>query len=285
MTRRRLLVFGGGGWLGTALVAAATARGDEVLAPRSSRVDVADPTDVEGAFAAARPQVVVNLAAVQPGASSERLEAVNVMGARWVAEAAARRGVRLVHVSTDMVLDGCTPPYADEAPRRALTPYGRSKARGEEAVLACCPDALCVRTSLLWDPDTIDRTTAGFAKQLEAGLPCRLFTDEIRCPVARGVLADALLDLADRSVRGTLNVAGGQALSRYDYASALLAHFAIEHRERIEGVRAEDLERAGASPRPRDLTLDIARAESLLGRALPGFAETLRALRTPPRAP
>ena len=272
----RVLVFGRAGWLGSAVGALLDARRETVCAPPSNEVDVRDADAVARMITEVAPTAVLNLAAAQPGATADDLNRVNVDGARNVAGACARGGVRLVHISTDALHDGRSAPYADDAPANPLTEYGRSKALGEAAVLALHPPALCVRTSLLWDPRAMDRGTRAFAERIRAGAPCRLFTDEIRCPLHRDALAEALLDLIDHPVRGTLNVVGREAMSRSDFALALLRHFDVAGVERVELVRSADLERAGEARRPRDLRLVVATAEALLDRRLPGVTEMLR---------
>src|SRR5213079_1784094 len=93
--------------------------------------DVADARDVDRLFDECGPDAVVNAAAANTGTRDEAvLRAVNVVGAGNVAAATARRRARLVHVSTDVVLDGRFPPYDDDAPTSPGTPYGRSKAAG-----------------------------------------------------------------------------------------------------------------------------------------------------------
>lgn len=275
MSAADVLVFGGAGWTGSVLVPLLRDRPLRVVAPSRATVDVADESAVLGALRDSGARAVVNLAAAQPGAPQDALERVNHRGAAAVARAAAALGLRLVHVSTDMVLDGLRAPYADDAPSAAITPYGRSKAAGEEAVLAAHPAAVCVRTSLLWDPAVMDRGIRGFARRLAAGEPCRVFSDEIRCPLPRTVLAEALARLLDTDLSGTLNVAGREAVTRHTWGVRLLEHFDVPGREQVEAVRAADLEAAGAAPRPRDLTLDVSRAEARLALRLPGLGEVL----------
>ena len=82
----------------------------------------------------------------------------------------------------------------------------------------------------------------------------------------------ALVELASLRVTGTLNVAGTEPLSRHDFGVLLLEHFGVTERGRVERARAADL----AEPRPRDLTLDVSKARSLLATRLPGVRETLR---------
>jgi len=274
MPRDVVLVLGGGGWAGAVLVPLLRARGMRVAAPRSAELDVTDVGAVDAAVGELAPRAVVNLAAAQPGADDATLDAVNHRGAEHVAAAAARGGARLVHVASDVVFDGRHAPYAEDAPVCPITDYGRSKAAGEAAVLAVHPDAVSVRTSLLWDPGAMDRGTASFARRLEQE-PCRLFSDEIRCPLERNVLAECLARLLEVPVRGPLNVVGTEALSRHAFGTLLLEHFRVEGRERVEAACAAELEAAGAPPRPRDLRLHVALAVRRLGISLPGVRDVL----------
>src|SRR5688500_13481917 len=103
--RRRVLVLGGSGWIGAA-VAPALAASCDVLAPRHAEVDVADAASVAGAIRAHRAGAVLNLAARNPPADAAQMRRANADGAGAVAAACAAAGARLVHMSTDLVLDG-----------------------------------------------------------------------------------------------------------------------------------------------------------------------------------
>jgi dTDP-4-dehydrorhamnose reductase len=270
----RTLVFGGGGWVGQTLVRALVDAGHQVIAPSHRTCDVASQADVRRAFAEARPDAVINAAALTTRTTDEAaLYAVNLDGARNVAVAAARVGARLVHVSTDMVLDGKAPPYGDDARANPVNAYGRSKAAGEAAVRTACASAVVVRPSHVFDPATPDPTLRGFIDRLEKGEPCRLYTDEIRCPIARPTLCAALVELLTLDVSGTLNVAGPEPLTRFEYGTLLLEHFRVPLRDRVEPALAA----RAAEPRPLDLTLDVSKAKSLLETPILGVGETLRA--------
>lgn len=59
----------------------------------------------------------------------------------------------MVHVSTDYVFAGdASSPYAEDAPLAPRSAYGRTKAAGEWAVRAECPEAVIVRTAWLYGP-------------------------------------------------------------------------------------------------------------------------------------
>ena len=74
-----------------------------------------------------------------------------VQGSAAVAAAAHRSGARLVHLSTDLVFDGEQgAPYEEDADPRPVSAYGAAKLEAERIVARAHPEALLVRTSLLY---------------------------------------------------------------------------------------------------------------------------------------
>jgi dTDP-4-dehydrorhamnose reductase len=265
----RLFVTGLGGYLGHAI--AAVARGHEVSgtvrtrpAPEGTRVFAVDVRD-EGAVGAAlddvRPAAVIHTAYVQ-GGDEER--SVNVDGAAAVARAAAARGVRLVHLSSDVIFTGdLGRPLREDDPPAPMTAYGATKAEAEAVVGAADPGAVLVRTSLIYGGAELSNHER---RALDPTMT--FYDDEIRCPIAVADLAAAVVELAALpGVRGPLNVAGADAVSRLDFARLVVA---------AHGGDADAL-RGGPHPpgRPGDCTLDIARARSLLRTRLRGAREVL----------
>src|SRR5262249_42747666 len=146
--RVRAIVTGGAGFIGSHVVDALLARGDEVhvvdnLATGSRdnvpdgatlhERDIRKPLDdlLEGA------ELAVHLAAqADVGTSVERPEYdadVNVVGTIRVLEAARRAGARVVFTSTGGAIYGeCERPAREDDERRPLSPYGTSKLAGEE---------------------------------------------------------------------------------------------------------------------------------------------------------
>jgi dTDP-4-dehydrorhamnose reductase len=99
--------------------------------------------------------VVVNCAAYTAVDDAESHEgqafSVNAAGAANIADGCRAVGARLVHISTDYVFAGdATEPYAEDAPLAPLSAYGRTKAAGEWAVQARCPQSWIVRTAWLY---------------------------------------------------------------------------------------------------------------------------------------
>lgn len=149
----RVLVTGGSGMLAHDLVPRLRAAGHVTTSLGRADLDVTSPGECEAAVAGH--DLVVNCAAWTKVDDAETLEpqafAVNAVGAANVARAAARHGARVAHISTDYVFDGqSTEPYAAGHPAAPRSAYGRTKAAGEWAVRALCPDSWVVRTAWLY---------------------------------------------------------------------------------------------------------------------------------------
>ncbi|QJT05804.1 dTDP-4-dehydrorhamnose reductase [Streptomyces asoensis] len=152
----RWLVTGAGGMLGRDTVEELARRGEDVTGLDHTGLDITRRESVARAFAAHRPDLVVNCAAYTAVDDAETDEArallVNGEGPRLLAAACAAHGARLVHVSTDYVFDGAArAPYREDHPPSPRTAYGRTKLAGERAVRAVLPDAgVIVRTAWLY---------------------------------------------------------------------------------------------------------------------------------------
>ena len=284
---RRLLVTGASGYLG-AFLSAAVAPGWDVTGTfltQSSRpsavalrqLDLRDGQAVRRLLAELRPAAVIHTAC--SNRDQANLDAI-LPAARHLAAACHELGLRLVHVSTDLVFDGEHAPYTDESPPSPIMPYGQAKAEAEAAVASLCPEAAIVRPSLIWALDPLDRQTGWLVDGLRRGTPVTLFTDEIRCPVYLPDLATALLELAALPhLAGALNLGGPQALNRWDFGLRLLAALGLPRAQSIQPgtVAASGLTRA------RNLTLECRRASQSLATRLHAVDEVLAGARRSPK--
>jgi dTDP-4-dehydrorhamnose reductase len=100
-----------------------------------------------------------------------------------------------------------------------------------------------------------------------------LFSDEIRCPVDVGDLAAALLELAESQYAGVLNVAGADALSRYELGVLIARRWGYDPAR----LRAISTVESGLR-RPTDVRLDIRRAQASLRTALRGARTFMQSL-------
>jgi dTDP-4-dehydrorhamnose reductase len=283
----RVLVTGGAGLLGGALVDAAApdpgfavtatfhrSAPVDVLGVRWLQLDLRDAGSIARTVAEARPEVVLHCAvAIAP----EDLEPVVVEGSAALASAAAAAGAWFVQVSSDMVFDGASGPFAEDAPLSPITDYGRAKARAENAVRAANPDAVIVRASLLYRLAPPDRSLASWLAGLERGDAHPLFTDELRHPAHVDDVARALLALARRLERGetvprVLHAVGPETISRYDFGRLVLEALGQDPAR----AREARLEGSGLV-RPRALVLTTDASPDWFREVLRGPREALSA--------
>lgn len=245
----RLLVTGGSGYLGSELL-----RRSDAVGLGSAEADVRDAAAVDRVLDSHRPDTVIHTAYRQDPPDAWP---VNVDGSRNVGRAAHRLGARLIHVSTDVVFGGrLGRPYFETDPPDPVTDYGRSKATAENAVREEHPDALIVRTSLIYGGETPSK------HELAARDPSNVFfTNELRSPIQVGDLAEALLELVATDLTGVLHVAGADDVSRCEFARLVSGHD-------VPCTPAPET-------RPLDCRLDSSRARSLLKTRLRGVREVL----------
>ncbi len=231
------------------------------------QLDIADPDAVRQLVQRVRPQAIIHTAYRKQGPDLHRITA---HGAAHVAQAAAEVGARLVHVSSDVLLDGEQAPYDEAAQPSPLHPYGVAKADAEVFVRQAAPQAAIVRTSLICRLQPPDPISQWIIDSLRQGQPITLFTDEIRSPVWVQDLAAALIELAMLPYSGVLNVAGPQALSRYQMGQRLARHMGLDP----AGIAAGRSFDSGLR-RPRNCTLDVRLAQRLLQTRLRSYDEGL----------
>jgi nucleoside-diphosphate-sugar epimerase len=135
----RLFLTGAHGFLGRAIVPALAAEGHELSAPTHAALDITWTARVAEAIAAARPDVVIHLAArcgAQPSvADPHEFFRVNTQGTVDVLEACRLGGVgRFLFTSSMTVFGAGDAPMSPEAPFAPRHPYAAAKAAAEQAV-------------------------------------------------------------------------------------------------------------------------------------------------------
>ena len=208
-----MLITGGAGFLGQHLSIASEADDWELFAPPSAMIDVRQRERVIDEITSWRPTAIVHLA-YRKGDRRTIVE-----GSRNMAEVAQICGARMVHVSSDAIFPGRLQPYREHDKPFPITEYGVMKFEAERAVTAECPGAVLVRTSLLYGTRRPAQIQLDVEQAVTGRKAMRFFTDEFRCPAHAADVGAALSALAARpEIRGPLNVAGPEAISRADLA-------------------------------------------------------------------
>lgn len=278
----RFFVLGATGMVGKAILAAARARGHDVVAAarRGSEIvlDALDERALSTTIGAATPDVVVNCTSYgSVDACANDPSAAYRVNARLNARLAeiCRNADFLVAVGTDHYFTGDGDSRHDEfAAVRLLNDYAIAKYAGEHLALTWSR-CLAIRTNVTgfrgWpgQPTFVEWASAG----LKARTPMALFDDYYCSTIDSGSLALAAVELAERGISGLYNVACREVVSKKRFVFGLAERLSLP----TDHLRTASV-RTLSVPRAESAGLDVSMAEKVLGRALPDFDQVIEAL-------
>jgi dTDP-4-dehydrorhamnose reductase len=205
--------------------------------------------------------------------------ALNVDGPANLAVLANAIGARILHVSTDYVFDGSgSRPYREDDPVSPLGVYGRSKAEGEAAVRATCPEYLILRTAWLYGahgPNFV-RTMLRLMRERES---VGVVADQHGSPTWAADLAEAILAIlrAPEPRYGTYHFTDGGETSWHEFALEI-ERLGLEYGILARPCRVVALTSAeypATAPRPAYSVLSTERIRSDYGLAIPDWRASL----------
>jgi len=288
----RILLLGKNGQVGGELHRL-LAPAHEVVAVGRQEADLARPEELRGLVGRTKPRIIINAAAYNAVDRAESepglAEAVNATAPGVLAAEAAQRRAAFVHFSTDYVFDGrAGRPYVEADPPNPLNTYGKSKHRGEIAVLEQGGVALILRTSWVYSlhrPCFVTQVLAWSRTKDEL----RIAEDQTSAPTWCRVVAQATAGILDSAGpdpwealaarAGIYHLANRGAATRYEWATAILAldPKAAEQRVPAQAVipgRRSDF--PSAAERPAFTVLDSSRVCEVFGLRLPAWRDSLK---------
>lgn len=274
-----LLIIGGSGFLGSALIQAALGRGHDVgatfhAAPlthdaRWMQLDLRDEAAIGALVAAIRPRCIINTAYMQSGPDLVQITG-RAPGA--IGRSAAEVGARLIQLSSDVIFDGeRAGSYIERDAPSPISAYGEAKALAETLVIAAHPAAAIVRTSLIYDGTSPSKHEQFVLQTLDAEANVTFYDDELRCPIQVNDLADALLELCRLDPAGPINIAGPEVVSRARFAQL------VARRYGRDPARVQSGPSPRGTSRPRNCALDTMLARTMLASTPRAVSDVLRA--------
>ncbi|MFT4975579.1 MAG: dTDP-4-dehydrorhamnose reductase [Myxococcota bacterium] len=268
----RILVTGAGGLVGSTL---AQLGGSELTPATRQQLDITDTDALCAILDVLRPDAVINAAAQanvdRAEVDPEHSDEVNGHAVARMAAACAARKIRLVHISTDYVLDN---PELDELTEdlvpRPRSVYARSKLIGEAAAVA--EGAAVVRVQWVYAPGERGFFNAAL-RRLEAGQPLSLVVDQVGRPTPAALVARGLLAVARAGPGGLFHLACGGEVSAHDWIAAAAAARGLSVAGASETTRAV----LGGAHRPARSCLNSDRFAAAWGVRLPAWDVALAA--------
>ena len=285
---KKLVIFGGSGFVGGNMARIAQQKGWQVViadnrpVPQAEYrlVDITDKESVEKVFGEIQPTAAVNVAAIADIDLAEREKElayrVNVDGARNIAESCARRGIRYVFFSSDAVFDGERSAYKEDDPLGPVNYYGSTKMDAEISVQHACPGAAIIRISLVlgYPIQSGNSFFANLQSKLQEGKDILTPTYEIRTPVDVYTLSECVLELCENTYAGVLHIGATDSISRYDLTRQLARRMGYDA-ELIKPLPASEI-KPGRAARHKNGIIDVTKAQKLLKTKLLTTGESIQ---------
>ena len=283
----KILITGASGLLGYALVQRAATKGYDVCSlyrehrPQSGQtiqLDLTDERSVNECVQRERPAIVVNTASITDVDLCERepelAKRVNGTAAGLLAGACDGIKAFLVQLSTDYVFDGSRGNYNENDDPAPVNQYGSSKLLGEQLVLR--HENTCVaRASVVfgWGRPFRPNLATWLYEKLSKGEHVNVVSDQFASPTLNTNLASMIIEIAEHGTRGIVHVAGATRASRYDFAISLAQQFNFDTKL-VTPTKPESS--SWIARRPGDSSLDVTKAERILGEKPMELTEALR---------
>jgi dTDP-4-dehydrorhamnose reductase len=253
-------------------------------------MDPLEPEPLARLFREVRPYAVLHTAALADidfcEAHPELARAVNVDLTRRLADLCSAAGARLVLCSSDTVFDGEHAPYREADAPGPVNFYARTKVEAEEIVARSGSHAVIARLALVVGLPVLGAGNSFLARliaSLEAGRVVQVPAHEVRTPVDVITVGRALLELAAGVEPGCYHLAGDSRLNRFEMAQRVAARFGLPAHLI---VAHSPIALPSRAPRPRDVSLDNAKARARLETPMrsldDGLSLILEARHSPP---
>lgn len=230
----------GRGWevLGSDIqeVYSGVADGTAVTTAPYVQLDITDREAVHRVIREAKPDVILHCAAwtavdaAEEEENREKVDRINHLGTRYIAEAAKEADAKMIYISTDYVFDGKgeRPWEPDDDCFAPLNVYGKSKLAGEQAVRRLLTKYFIVRIAWVFglNGKNFIRTMIGVGKTHDT---VRVVKDQVGTPTYTLDLARLLADMAGTEKYGTYHATNeGGYISWYDFCCEFYRQYGLK---------------------------------------------------------
>ncbi len=249
---QKILITGSNGLLGQKLVELiaqktnyqliATSRGENRLhLPHLNyeyhSLDITKNEEIETVLSKFLPNIVIHTAAMtnvdECETNKEGCWAQNVVATENIAQFCAKKGIFLLHLSTDFIFDGKSGPYNENDTPNPISYYGESKLAAEKALENTFKDIntnlyAIARTVLVYGiAQDMSRSNIilWVKKSLEERKNIKVVDDQWRTPTLAEDLAEGCFLIVSKKKAGIFNIAGKNLLTPYHMAMATADFF------------------------------------------------------------
>ena len=290
--RSKILVTGASGMLGRVLCRQLVPFYEVVGISKTGRegtiaCDISNAPALSSFFEANKPDLVINLAAYSDVDGCERDPKLahdsNSLAVKYLADICGRRGVPLIHVSTDYVFDGRRKmPYTEADPTGPVNIYGLTKLEGEFYASRCQSSSVIVRTSWLFGPGNPANFVNAITACLRKESAVEVLDDQIDAPTGAADLSMAIQKIIERllSLKGKkaaceiYHICNSGSTTRYDMTVKIKEILGLKQVKVLKAGR--DSIKGRLAVRPAYVVMSNRHFEKTFGVTLRPWEESLR---------
>lgn len=246
------------------------------------KLDLENLAKVREGIREIEPEAIINAAAFTDvdgcEENPEKAFKINGEAPRVLAEVSEDIDTHLIQVSTDYVFDGEKGNYREDDPTNPQSVYGKSKLEGEKNVKENCSRWTIARTSVIYGWEFKDKLNFAtwIIKELTNENEIQIVDDQYNSPTLNTNLAEVLIEVAEKEIKGLFHVAGSSRVSRHDFSKKLAEVFDLKG-ELIERTKMSEMD--WNAHRPRDSFLNVSKSEKTFNNALLTCEESLQKMR------
>ena len=251
----KILITGSNGMLGHDLIEALKDNHELVLTT-SRTLDITDKEQVFDFISQNKPDIVINSAAYTDVDGCEQNQdlaySVNGEGVKNLALACREADSALLHISTDYIFNGeNTRPWVEDDEIGPISVYGKSKLKGEQAILEILDKFFIVRTAWLYGVNgrNFPKTMLELA---ENHSQITVVYDEVGTPTYTPDLAKAISQLIETEHYGIYHITNSGSCSWCEFARYI---FEVAGKD-VEVIPVTAAEFARPAPRPHYSVLE-----------------------------
>lgn len=276
-----ILVTGGNGQLASCIKDVAKLYHDlKFIYTSHQDLDICNLNQVEVFFKSNKINYCVNCAAYtavdKAEEDVEKAFKINGIGVKNLAESCKKRGVTLIHISTDFVFDGTKGrPYLETDETKPLSVYGKSKLKGEIEIQQILNKYFIIRTSWLYSEygNNFVKTMLSLS---ETHKDVSVVKDQIGSPTYAGDLAKVIIHLINSKITlyGIYNYSNLGEISWHDFAKAIFK--LVKSNIILHAINTDDY--PTLAKRPEYSVLDKTKIIKMLNTPIPYWDKQLEAV-------
>ena len=229
----RILVLGSSGLLGANFVMSALDRGHIVYPHCFSHavyfpgldpiiLDLTSSLNIDNMISDIKPDWIVNCVAATDVDKCEIdkswAQTLNDDIVFDLSSICSEYGVKLVHISTDMVFDGIDGGYNELDRPNPINTYGLTKLSGEMGAHENLLELIIARTTIYgWNVQNKKSLAEWGLSEIRAGRSITGYDNILFSPILVNDLSHVLLTMMNKRLYGLYHIGGGEAISKYSF--------------------------------------------------------------------